>query len=417
MKREWIEQMQDHLVILMNHAEVMVIAITIMGLFGKQDPQVVLWSCLAFLPIFLYWIRKKVENRVLFYCVHFVLFTGIIYFPAEQLTKALFAAIVFFYLFWSVRLKMLSKTGKEGLLPVPFFVILTGILALLNGTQGNKEWEIYYLLIALGYLTGYFFEFFMERYLQFVTMNEESAANIPEKSIFCAGIAQTTVFSAGGLLVFISMANLDWFSKIMAKVGEWFLNLLRAVFAGIEFYVEEEPQKALPEDIAQSPGGFHGDLIPKFVLVLLEKLVTVLAYIVILAVIFGAVWFLYRFLKDHFVIFQKKNARKLAENNDIREACETGQTHNKHRRTAFWSDSREKIRKIYRRQILKEKTVLIGEADPKQLEYLTAKECCERLHVESLKSVYEKARYSAEEVTKEDIRTVKAETDVRKKYQ
>ncbi len=407
MKREWIERIQDFLVILMNHAVVVAIAITIMAIFGKQQPQIVLWISLAILPGFLYVVRKKVKNIFLFYGIHFMLLIGMVYFQAEQLTKVLFIAIMLFYLLWSVRLKMLSKTGKEGLLPAPFFIVLTGILVLLNGAQGNDGWEIYYLLLTFGYLLGYFFYFYMEKYLQFVTINEKSASNIPEKSIFYAGMTQTVLFSSGSLLALILMANLDWFSKMMSRVGDWILNILRAIFAGIEFYVENEPEKALPEDIAQSPGGFHGDLIPEFVLVFIEKLVTVLAYVVVVAVAVAAIWAFYRFLKENFVIFQKRNTRKLIENDDIREACDVKRNHKKRGRRILFGDNREKIRKLYQKHILKRKDVLIGNVEQKQLEYLTAKECCDKLNAEQLKKVYEKARYSIEEVTQEDVKIAK----------
>ena len=70
-------------------------------------------------------------------------------------------------------------------------------------------------------------------------------------------------------------------------------------------------------------------------------------------------------------------------------------------------NNRQKVRKIFRKRVLKNKKFLVGDRTEKQLEYLTAKECCERLSEQKLKIAYEKARYSNEEITAEDIRRLK----------
>ena len=42
-----------------------------------------------------------------------------------------------------------------------------------------------------------------------------------------------------------------------------------------------------------------------------------------------------------------------------------------------------------------------------QLKYLTAKECCDKLSEQKLKLVYEKARYSEQTISAEDVRMAK----------
>ena len=129
---------------------------------------------------------------------------------------------------------------------------------------------------------------------------------------------------------------------------------------------------------------------------------------VILGIVMGI-----RYLWKHFHMTSLKEEKKLQTGIDIRETCTIEKNKKETNRWFSLLNPQEKIRKIYRKQVLKHKSQIIGDYNPENLEHMTAKECCNKMisdnkfSPDNLKMVYEKARYSAEEITPEDLKLVK----------
>ena len=114
---------------------------------------------------------------------------------------------------------------------------------------------------------------------------------------------------------------------------------------------------------------------------------------------------IYEFVKGHLIpVVAKKNNSIMNEGDDIREYCGVEKSNQKPKMLVPLFDPRKRIRKLYYKKVMKQKRLLIGEKEDKQLGYLTAKECCEVISASNLKNAYEKARYSIENVTSEDVR-------------
>ena len=99
----------------------------------------------------------------------------------------------------------------------------------------------------------------------------------------------------------------------------------------------------------------------------------------------------------------------IEEGIDIREICEIEKRHKDVGQWHIFRSNRDKVRKIYQKQILKQKQYIIGEEDVRVLEYMTAKECCDTLAADKLKEIYEKVRYSNKDITPEDVRIAKGD--------
>ena len=180
--------------------------------------------------------------------------------------------------------------------------------------------------------------------------------------------------------------------------------------AGIETPppVEEAPAEQVQEMASGMGDAVPGLFFPEFVR---DAVITVVSGIVFISFILGCLVMLvliYQFIKEYFMPYdRKKQTKQLQSNEDIREYCgveKTSQT--KKFVFPFWNH-REKIRRLYRKKVLQRKQELIGDEDAQQLEYLTAKECCDRLSEQNLKCMYEKARYSAEDISAEDVKLAK----------
>lgn len=357
MKREWLEKAQDGLIIILNHLLFIAAAITVLDMFQAESPKMFLWISTLIIPFFFYQMTKRPQK----------------------------------------------------LLPPPFFIILLGILSMIEKIMRINDWEMYYFVIVFVYLAGYFLYFFSKQYLQFLSLNENSAANIPEQEIFRNGIKQTLVFGAGSFIVLIMTANIDWLKKIADQIWNWIMDILRYIFAGLETPVEQEvPMEEVQEMASDMGGAVTGIVFPEIVQDIVIAIVTCFVFIAFIMGCLLMFLIIYQFLKEYLMPYQrKKNKKELQSNEDVREYC--GIEKKSQRRESvfsFWNN-REKIRRLYQKKVLKRKQELIGEKEQQQLEYLTAKECCDKLSEQNLKMMYEKARYSAEDVTAEDVKWAK----------
>ena len=113
----------------------------------------------------------------------------------------------------------------------------------------------------------------------------------------------------------------------------------------------------------------------------------------------GAVFKNAELKKPHRVVFKDEI--------DVYETCGIEKIKKQRSKLSVFTDKRGKIRKIYRKKVLKNSEELIGNQDKIKLQYLTAKECCEKLDEPILKELYEKAKYSEKEITSEDIKLLK----------
>lgn len=357
MKKERLEKIQDILVILLNHLLFVAGVVTILDLFQLQSSQIFLWIGMIIIPFFLYTIRI---------------------------------------------------IGKPKLLPAPCMIVGLGILSMLEKIQSTNDLEIYYLIFTGVYLIGYFIFFFIKRYMEFIVLNEKSAGNKAEQEIFQNGLKQTFLYCVGSLFVFMFAANLDWMTKIANHIGDWLVAILRQIFAGLDITVQEEvPQNVMQDMTSQSNGtdgqAMHLELSDTFLktIIFIFIVVAIIAFIILM-------YLIYKYYRVHLQLHKKaKNENELQATGDIREKCEVVQKKKEKRENWFaFLNNREKVRKLYRKKILGAKKQLIGERQNKELEYLTAKECCAQLVEEKLQIVYEKARYSEKEIYADDVRQI-----------
>ena len=139
----------------------------------------------------------------------------------------------------------------------------------------------------------------------------------------------------------------------------------------------------------------------------LEKLIFILFCIAIFVAILYIVRKMYCFLQANFFAGKRIETPNLDSRQDIREKCTLERTRKTGRHRSLFLNNREKIRRLYRNKMLKNKWSLIGDKDVRQLRHMTAAECCEKLSEDTLRHAYEKARYSPEKITGEDVRLAK----------
>ena len=407
MKRSSITMMQDLLVLVLNHMLFMVISITGLGIFGEESPNIGLWIVTGLLPIALFFVRVHMNNMLLFYGIHMFILAALWMFPLEQVVKVFLVGNAIIYVILSVRNKMISKTGKVSLIHPAFFFVVSAILSLWETFVRNNQWEKIYIQMTFCYLICYIIYYFIQQYLKFIEANEKSASNIPEQEMFLSGMKQTTVFAVGSAFVLWISLNLDWFSKIMQRVGDWLIKVLRAFFSQFDFQAVEEVEKPLPDEMKVQTNGMGEAILPEIVLEIIAKIFAVAAVIGVIVFVTFVVVELYRFLRKHFQQVEKEKVSILQSTGDIREQCALSEKKKERKVFGGFLNNRDKVRKLFRKTVVRQKSEIIGTSDEGQLRFVTARECCDIIQADGLKHIYEKARYSAEEITAEDVRKAK----------
>lgn len=411
MRRKLIEISRELLVIFMNHWVLAMAAMTVVGLFHKEKPYIWLWIGLMVVPMLFYWIREKVGNFFLFFLAHFaVLVVGVIS-PIELLPKIFMLLVIGVYIGWSVKIRVIQEMKVVEQLHPIFVLIAITALSIVFDHFSDLEWRSYYITAVLLYLTAYLVRYYLLDYEQFLLFNATSASNLPAKSIFWSGFKQTLLYTVGCIGMLFLIANFRW----LASVGQW---LKAALFAVLRVILSLLPQgTGVPEGEPAKPdrppsSGSITDMLPpgeagKFWLILEDIMMAALVIVFIVAVVWGLVKGA-RYLWKHFHEEPEVYTRDVDLGMDIRERCEIDHTKSGIERFFAFRDNREKVRKIYRNKVSKGKSAIIGTAPVKELEYYTARECCKLLKEQSLRTAYEKARYSELEITSEDVKLAKS---------
>lgn len=410
MKRKTIEIVKEILYTFMNHWVIMMLAVTVMGLFGKEETGIGLWLAMWVVPLCLYFARAFVGNFFLFFLIHLIWPAIVVLSPVALLEKVLMMAIVLIYMVWSLKIRLTEKNGKDDSLFVSpvFSICVLGVLALMENFLCKKGWQNYYVAAILIYLGCYFVHHFIAEYLRFLRVNESSATNIPEREIFFSGLKQTLLFAGICLVVLLLTANIEWLASILSVVGRGLKALLTWLLSGEMEYSETTVTQTMEQMQGNMMDGMSEDTEPFFIWVLLEKIVLFLVPIAIIALVVFSAVSIFRFLWRRFHEERVREEKKVQDSRDVREALVI-ESEKKDRAGLFsFLNNRQKVRKLYKKRVLKSKEDIIGALNTEDLEYMTARECCDKIAAENLKKVYEKARYSDAEITAEDIKLLKS---------
>ena len=93
---------------------------------------------------------------------------------------------------------------------------------------------------------------------------------------------------------------------------------------------------------------------------------------------------------------------------DVREKCEIERKGRSLRELLNSFSEEEKIRRLYKKTVIANRKKINGITETtKELGFYTAHECAEKLNRERMGEIYDKARYSQETCSAEDVREMK----------
>ncbi len=417
MNNKWIERVQDFLVMAMNHLILTVLAICIIGLFKESSPNLLLWAAMFVFPVGYYFVRGGVKKLIPFLLIHVLTPLAMLLAPMDWLLRVIMAVMAITYSIVSAKIRYREELADDAFLPPLGTGIFIGAVTLVENLYSKRGWEQYYLIIAILYFGLYFIEYFLGQYLFFRTVNKSSTGVIPEKAIFSAGAKQTLFFSVGSMAILFLVANIGWVSYVWSwiwKVINLMMRLLVSLLPKGEDTESTQGTEAPGEGDSGMPD-FGAEPENEFLRILWEIIDKLLIAAVIIGTAVLIVWVTIRivkFLRSRFYRSRARSVTVLEGGVDIRESCDIEREERAVGRFGFF-DPKERIRRIFRKQVLKHKEKIVGTRSSEALGYLTAKECGQKFqeeHIspENLTSLYEKARYSHEEIRAEDVKRAKA---------
>ncbi|MBR4540856.1 MAG: hypothetical protein IKO54_01620 [Lachnospiraceae bacterium] len=371
-----------------------------------------LWGVMGLGLIVNYFIRLKTRRMGTSILLHFLVFllmsvTGLTCW--EYL--ALHGGFAFFYCLLSL-VKQYGGQEQEDeafsipviaiLICAPFFVLTLNQYENITGIYRN-------LLICL--FTMFFMQHYFGRYGRFVKLNEHSAGFFPKSEIMGAGLKNVIIYVGVSAGLFFGIANMKALTEfgnfIKEKLGYWIKYLLRKIFGSNE-EVEQIAAERLDYNDYDSLTAKLGQAEIKeesLFSIIIQKIIW---FMIILLILYA----LYRFVKKILALFSMKlDTEGVIVDElvmDVRESCDKSSIKEKKtREKRFFLTPREKVRRFFRYSAKEKCYRICKSGDPAALGYKTSGECGNAVGVPELSALYDRARYSEEEITEQDVSEMK----------
>lgn len=410
-----LETVRGFLATQLNYIPALFIVFAIYFGILKQEPTMWKFAVLAVFPFGFYLIRVYVTKMTLFFILHLG-WAVLPYFLAQNIAE-LIIFILFGVIFFgvSVYFKMTRPVPEDGVL----FVAMTSILAIVayfSAMAGSGEKAAGSIAaLAIVYVVYYMIFEYMTGYINYIRNNEVSNQSIPKKHIFKTS-ASTLV---GFLTLFVGFALLlvkgNLFADLIYKIGD----LIKRFIIWLLSFAPEAMEQGTPEEGAEAYDTMYEMAenvepvyeLPPEILELIDRIVTVGAYIIFGVAILLVTYALFRAVIEAFKVKRDANEEEVVLVKAKVTKVQRTKAEKKVREKQFSKE--KKIRKMYEDLVWKKNIGPKADKAEKnivatRLKYQTPKEQCRYLNSqEAIRRMYEKARYSDGEITRDDVRQMK----------
>ena len=421
MKKEKLRLINELLIQQMNHWTLSHAAFVVLGVScaysGKSSPNIALWALCGLLPVLFYFIREKAERFWVFFLLHVLAAAGAGWLlPAGDIAeRILCVACAAVYALTSFFRRLRDNGWYTQPFPPAAGVVLAFFAVLFQHSHGMPGWDRLHVLVLVLCIGVYHVIVYMRRYLEFVSVNAESAGCLPAEDMFRSGMSM-----AAGYAILVSV--LLFFLTDTVKIGNLYEQIrallskaLRAVLSFVLSLLSAAPQAQMPDEVTavSQSAGYETPVFLAVLLKILSVLLTAAAIVIIVLFVVNALIELLRFLRRRFGEERiGAGAEAERENQDVRERCEpraSAPAGRGGRALAFLSPA-ERVRRMYRKRVqasAKELVEAFGLPDAKALNRLTARECAEALDAGEMAEVYESVRYCPGEADRQTVRRMR----------
>ncbi|MBR1930630.1 MAG: DUF4129 domain-containing protein [Lachnospiraceae bacterium] len=428
MKSERIKLLKEILVTQMNHwaflpVYVMVVTLgyhVIMqdnAIWGREaqlpgQASVFLWAVFGVIPFVLFLTRYYVHKAFLFFAIHFAMVGMMFLLPAEYtFLRIVYVGMAVIYTIYSLILWTKTDDREDKKLMPAFAGGLTFAMLYVLHRLGYDDWSTRFGFVLICVIAVYFVVYYIEQYQRFLVVNSSSASHIPAEEMFRSGLGLVSVFSLLGLLMLLLTSHLTWMKGIVDIIKNALLAILR-------FFLQFLPQGGGEEmsfsqnadlEMAQQMAG-DVDLTGEtfWVWKVLENIISIAMSIALAVLLVAGIVKLIKFIRGRLKRHPLTEQKSLEEVVDVHEKIELPKEHKPLFTNPFERlEPAARIRQLYRKKLLASKAMLIKENNVSALGLFTARESARKLESIQLAAIYEKARYSNEESTAEDVKRMR----------
>ena len=403
---------------LLNYLVVCSCAYIILADFAKRQMPLWLFVTGAAVPLFFYGLREWCDRLWLFLLAHglpFLAFAGL--YKGNIIDKTVMSAVIVLYIFLSVS-KRIHSTGRGMEVVAPAAVAGVYLaLYLLDYAQREGANGGLLLQLLICFVAGYYMFYYLRQFLSYVDINARTTENIPVKRVFFSSAALAAGFSVIAFCVITICANRSLIERVSAMLKAFLKSLLSLI------KINSGEITAEPEVFEHQGGGGFPDLgeaaEPSLFMQIMDVMLTLAAFALILFFVVSGIIALKKLLEEGFAAKGFKNKITEAEFTDRIEHI--GRTDDKDRKKKAsllekWKKAvspEKRIRRIYKKTILKNVPAWQGEKLEGLLYSATARECCLRIFTkqpecaEEFAVLYERARYGIGLCKPEDVSRMK----------
>lgn len=416
MNRNAVKYLQEFVIIQMNHWVLFPLFLMPMAQFRNiglsGEPNIWFWTAMGFLPLCFYLLRKHLKHLGLVMLGHLA-----VMFVFISLANALVQSGRSVYLFFGVGYGVYSlyvRLNRSDVQDIDFPIFLMGgfflISCFFTRYLGCLSWDSYYIFTLVFVIGLYFMKSYLDNYLSFLLLNENSAGHIPEREMFASGSVLALLFTVGSMAILLLLSNLRWLQGILYLLRVIFLAALRFLFSLFPLEMSEtQPEQAQSGTITKKVQEQLEASEPSLFWDILFGTITVILLCFLLYRLFVVIKRFILFVKSR--IYQENDSpvRTVGYLSDIREKCTAKDLQRGFglKKLSFLQvlNPRERIRNLYKKHILQAK--LADGSDNSAWELFTAREWGTILEEPDMPDIYEKARYSEEICTAEDVKRMK----------
>lgn len=399
----------------MNHWLLFPLALIVSGaslhLSGQGEPALLMWILCSLFPFCFFLIRCTIRKLIPFTLLHLAVAAFALLIPVPfPAARAVCIACALGYLISSHILRLKYDVLFSEAMHLPVGVGMAAASIFFIHYLEIRTWENYYIFPLIGGITLYFIIYYIDRYLNFLSMNESSAGFLPAAEMFRSGLGLVALYTLLGTVILTLSSQFAWLSGLLQPVKNLLIGFLRFLFSGHTMseeeaeipFVEEMPtnnmgEMRLPE--TEEPFWFWKVL--EFIFI--AALICIFCGAAALALIK-----LFKLICQYLNLRGKQSRNPEAENAwDLREKCGLERNQEKKRSSLFAALSpRERIRKLYKKKLLA-CIPKLSETERNRVDIYTANEWEDILGTSGMAELYDLARYSGTEITGAQVKRMK----------
>lgn len=361
-----------------------------------------------------YFSRKYITNLFVFFAIHLFLIGGAILIPSAIIDKILLGSIGFSFLLLAIGFWRTEANERSlNVIDIPFGLILFFILIYIHSSISKSmadEVAVYAYIAGITYFILYFVREYMDKFSSYSLSSGNFSKELTDT--FSMNFSLIMLFNV--IIVLVIMAANLFFSDSMFNVIGRFFHFLAKKFFGLftRFDNTGEPSVGKTPDIqiTSTPGEeaySHTSDGPNIGAVIFEAF----QIIIFAAIIFIVIFIIYSFIKQY--MHRGSKSGDVIEKTEIKEKREKTEKKTSRSPRAFFGSNRDKIRKIYADTInsvtnRNSRIIIRKSYTPDEIKNaVTSDKMINPENIKELTNIYEKARYSKDEITKAEVEAAK----------